>query len=134
MAIKLESMDYIKKYNPEMYDEIEEKLYIEAYGCHFNSWSLECALKGMENEDGTKGGHWTVDQTNSVARSRGYNFKDYNEYDFNYVMNMIYSDYYGVIPDSVDSYYSMAVKFLEDKDFKYGKAYKYYMLVKENNN
>jgi len=127
-----ESLDYIKIYNPEMYEEIEHKLYLEAYGHHFNEWLLECALQGMINEDGTKGGHWTVEQTNSVARSKGLTFSEYNEYDFNYVMNMIYSDYYGVIRDDIDTYYNMSIKFLTDKDFSKGKAYYYYMMVKEN--
>lgn len=124
-----ESMDYIKLYNPEMYDEIENKLYVEAYGCHFNAWSLDCALKSLENEDGTTGGHWTLEQTTSVARAKGLSFNKYNEYDFCYVLNMMYSDYYGAVKDDTDTYIQMAIKFLSDKDAPEGKAYKYYMAM-----
>ena len=104
-------------------------LYKEVYGCHFTKWLLEKALKDMVNEDGTMGGHWTVEQTTMVARSNGIDFKDFNEYDWNYVMNMIYSDYYGSVPNETSVYVKMARKFLEDKDAEYGKALKYYLAM-----
>ena len=58
-------------------------------------------------------------------------FTNFNEYDWNYVMNMMYSDYYGAVPNDVNSYIRLAVKFLEDKDAKEGKAYCYYMAMKK---
>ena len=128
-----DSLDYIKRYDKEMYDTIEHKLYIEAYGPHFTPWLLDCALHSMINEDGSVGPHWTVEQTTSVAKSRGVMFDTFNEYDFCYVMNMIYSDYYGVIKDDIDTYVEMSIRFLCDKDFGKGKAFKYYMMVKESN-
>ena len=41
-------------------------------------------------------------------------------------MNMLYSDYYGAVPDNVESYFKMAKAFLEDKDAPEGKAFRYY--------
>lgn len=41
-------------------------------------------------------------------------------------MNMLYSDYYGSVPDNVDTYFKMAKAFLEDKDAPEGKAFRYY--------
>ena len=46
-------------------------------------------------------------------------------------MNMIYSDYYGAIPNDVSSYVKVAKKFLEDKDGKEGKAFCYYMTMSD---
>lgn len=111
---------------PELYNEAEDLLYKELYGCHFNAWLLEKALSSMENEDGTKGGHWTIDQTTSVARQNGISFDTFNEYDWCYVMNMIYSDYYNLFDNNVTSYVKMAKRFLMDKDAPRGKAYIYY--------
>ena len=123
--IEVRSKDY------EMYERLEMDLYEEVYGCHFNDWMLEKALKCMINEDGTTGGHWTVDQTISVAKNNGFEFDHYNEYDFNYVMNMLYSDYYGAVSNDISTYYKMAKKFLEDKDAVEGKAFKYYIAMKK---
>lgn len=120
----------LKQKDYEMYEELEMNLYKEVYGCHFNSWLLEKALKNMVNEDGTRGGHWTVEQTLSVARNNGVDFNDFNEYDWNYVMNMMYSDYYGSVPNDVSVYARMAKKFLEDKDAEKGKAFRYYFAMK----
>ncbi len=114
----------------EMYEELEEELYITVFGYHFNSWLLEKALSKMVNEDGTSGGHWTLEQTTAVAKSNEIEFKSFNEYDWCYVMNMIYSDYYGSVQNDVDVYAKMSKKFLQDKDSKDGKAYRYWLAMK----
>ena len=122
----LGSLDMIKETNHDLYEDLEMYLYKMIYGCHFSEWLLKKATSEMKNEDGTTGEHWTLEQTNSVARSKGVMFSHYNQYDFNYVMNMLYSDYYGSVPNDTDTYYKMAVKFLNDKDSKEGKAFHYY--------
>lgn len=114
----------------EMYEELEEELYREVYGCHFNEWLLQKALSKMVNEDGSFGGHWTLEQTTSVAKNNGVEFDHFNEYDWCYVMNMLYSDYYGSIPNETSVYLKMAKKFLDDKDAKDGKAYRYWLAMK----
>ena len=121
----------IKETHHDLYDDIEMYLYKETYGCHFNEWMLECATKNMTNEDGTTGGHWSVEQTNIVAKQNGISFTKFNEYDWNYVMNMMYSDYYGAISNDVSNYVKLAIKFLEDKDAKEGKAFCYYIAMKK---
>ena len=114
----------------EMYEELEEELYREVYGCHFNEWLLQKALSTMVNEDGSFGGHWTLEQTTTVAKNNGVEFNHFNEYDWCYVMNMLYSDYYGSIPNEISVYLKMAKKFLDDKDAKDGKAYRYRLAMK----
>ena len=125
------SLGMVKRIDEDVYEDIEMYLYREVYGCHFTKWMLEKALKDMVNEDGTVGGHWTVEQTTMVARSNGISFTKFNEYDWNYVMNMIYSDYYGVVPNETNTYVKMARKFLEDKDAEEGKALKYYLAMSD---
>lgn len=79
---------------------MRERLKIERheamYGPHFNE---ECALKAvskMENEDGSRGEHWSLEETTSIANQYGINLKGekYNKYDWYVALNMIRSDYY----------------------------------------
>lgn len=86
----------------------------------------------MVNADGTKGCHWTLEQTQDVAKQRNITC-DPN--DFWAVMNMMYSDYCQVAKrQSVDTpgfYADMAKAFLDDTDAVDGKAYAYWDCVTE---
>ena len=126
-----DAMSMLKETNPETYESLEMHLYKEIYGCHFSDWLLDKATKNMVNEDGTTGPHWNLNQTTQVAKQSGVSFSNFNEYDWNYVINMIYSDYYGSVPNEVNTYVRMALKFLDDKDAKEGKALKYYLSMKD---
>ena len=81
----------------------------------------------MVNADGTKGCHWTLEQTQDVAKQRNITCEPN---DFWAVMNMMYSDYCQVAKrQSVDTpgfYADMAKAFLEDADAADGKAYLYW--------
>ena len=125
------AFDMIKRnVDEETYDDIELLLYKDVYGYHFTKWLLEKAYCCMENEDGTKGAHWSLEQTNNVAKNNGVTFEHFNEYDWNYVMNMMYSDYYKAGGSDVNFYVELAKAFLMDKDAPEGKALKYYLAMK----
>lgn len=125
-----DTLSMLKETQPDLYEDLEIHLYKSIYGKHFSDWLLDKATKTMINEDGSYGPHWTLEETNSVARNMNLIFKEYNEYDWNYVMNMIYSDYYGAVSNEVSIYASLAKKFLTDKDAKEGKALCYYLSMK----
>ena len=124
-----DAMSMLKETNPQTYEDLEMHLYKEIYGCHFDDFMLNKAVNSMENKDGTRGGHWSVEQTTSVAKQNGIAFTKFNEYDWNYVMNMFYSDFYGVITNDVSFYVKMSAAFLEDKDAPEGKALRYYLAM-----
>lgn len=126
-----EFLDDFKEAHPDKYIMLKNKLYISVNGYHFNKEMLEEAVNNMVNDDGTKGGKWTVNETNSVANSNSVSMKNFNEYDWNYVMNMVHSDYCEVLGDNTTSYIKLAHKFLNDKDAPDGKALRYYMCMKE---
>ena len=44
---------------------------------------------------------------------------------------MMYSDYYGIISNDINTYSKLAKKFLLDKDGKKGKALIYYLSMKD---
>lgn len=86
---------------------MRERLKIERheamYGPHFNE---ECALKAvskMENEDGSRGEHWSLEETTSIANQYGINLKGekYNKYDWYVALNMIRSDYYRAVQNAI---------------------------------
>ena len=91
----------------------------------FTKETAEYAVSKMKNEDGTEGGHWDYDTTTSVLKSKGY---DFNPFDWYYVLNMVYSDYFS--KDQPDEYYfKLAYDFLKDKDAPVGKAKKYFLAM-----
>ena len=71
----------------------------------------------MENEDGTTGARWTMEQTDAVANITGVNVKPCI---WHTAMNMMYSDYYSVAAkyglDRPEFYADLAKAFLMDKD------------------
>lgn len=111
----------LKTENYTKYKSLELDLYKMAYGKHLNEeLALECVSE-MENKDGTKGQHWSVDQTSQYAG-------EFNKWDWYAVMNMMYSDYYNQKFDT-NTYIELAKDWLNDKDVGDGKTLKYYMLV-----
>lgn len=106
-----------------------EAAYVEhaAHPAHLTLEDAKRWTSKMQNADGTIGSHWTLEQTQDVAKQRNITC-DPN--DFWAVMNMMYSDYCQVAKrQSVDTpgfYADMAKAFLEDADAAEGKAYLYW--------
>ena len=73
-------------------------------------------LLNMINEDGTKGAHWSIEQTNK------YKPQGIKDYVWDVALNMVYSDYYSVaVANNVNTpefYVGLAKAFLFDKDAK----------------
>jgi len=71
----------------------------------------------MENDDGTTGPHWTLEQTTAVANSIGVHVDPWIWYA---ALNMMYSDYCKVAKkynlDRPEFYADLAKSFLFDKD------------------
>lgn len=74
------------------------KAYEAEHGPHFNEKHARKAVSKMENEDGTRGPHWSVEETTALASQYGINLGSrFNRYDWFVALNMVYSDYYKVI-------------------------------------
>lgn len=89
-------------------------------------------VNAMMNEDGTKGPHWSLEETRSFKRS-----SDVSDYVWDTAMNMMYSDYYKVAEkygvNRPDFYADLAEAFLNDKDAGDGetKLARYYYGIVE---
>lgn len=49
------------------------KAYEAEHGPHFNEEHARKAVSKMENEDGTRGPHWSVEETTALASQYGIN-------------------------------------------------------------
>lgn len=74
-------------------------------------------MEGLENEDGTKGPHWTMEQVSQLMAQKGWKEEPLRAW---VAMNAMYSDYCGaakkVNANNIDFYVAMAKAFLDDKD------------------
>lgn len=103
------------------------KAYEMEHGPHFNEEHARKAVMKMENEDGTRGPHWSIEETTTLASQYGISLTGkYNRYDWYVALNMVYSDYYRVIMNITGSnntkhYVEFAKAWLNDKDIDEGK-------------
>lgn len=111
------------------------KAYEAEHGPHFNEEKARKAVSKMENEDGTRGPHWSVEETTSLANQYGIRLDEkFNKWDWYVALNMIYSDYYKVIVSIANSahnkyFVDFAKAWLCDKDIDEGKMWFYYVYV-----
>lgn len=114
-------IEEFKTENPMRYNEIKYNIHKMAYGEHLSESMAQEWVSNMENKDGSKGGHWTYDQSKAYAGN-------HDKCDFYAALNMCYSDYYNPKFDT-SVYVQLANDWLDDKDVGAGKTLKYYMLV-----
>lgn len=106
------------------------------YGPHFTEECAHKAVKHMENEDGSKGPHWTIEETERVAAQYGVNLKSekFNKYDWYVALNMIRSDFYRAVvnmtgTDNIKHFVELTKAWLNDKDIEEGKMWFYFKYV-----
>ena len=94
-----------------------DKITMESEASTFTEDDARRWTEHMENDDGSMGAHWTLEQTTAVANSIGVHV---DPWIWVAAMNMMYSDYwesatrYGV--DRQEYYADLAKEFLFDKD------------------
>lgn len=100
---------------------------------HFDRKMAMEWTKGMENADGTKGPHWTMEQTNKAMAD--YNV-DCDPVEFWAVMNSLYSDYCEALKkanaSTLETYVWLAKAWIKDKDAVPDKAAAYFTYVVEH--
>ena len=99
----------------------------EAHRGHLSREEAHEWVRSMEHEDGTKGEHWTCEQTTQVMRNKGYEFEPAEWYA---IMNAMHADYFKVAKmfgvDNIDFYAAMAKAWLCDEDAVEDKARQYW--------
>lgn len=111
------------------------KAYEMEHGPHFNEEHARKAVSKMENEDGSRGPHWSIEETTTLANQYGINLGNkFNRYDWYVALNMVYSDYYKVIvsianSNTVKHFVEFTKAWLCDRDIDEGKMWYYYIYV-----
>ena len=107
-----------------------------SYGPHFNEECAMKAVKKMENEDGSKGPRWSVEEAERIAQQYGVNIngEKFNKYDWFVALNMIRSDFYRAVvsmtgSDNVKHFVELTKAWLNDKDIEEGKMWFYFRYV-----
>lgn len=84
-------------------------------------------MMGLQNEDGTKGPHWSMEQAKQIMTQRGIST---DPMEFWVILNAVYSDYCKVFKkhnmDRADVYADFAAAWLNDKDAQPHKAGRYF--------
>lgn len=110
--------------------------------CHSGELTEKDVMKWasmLENEDGTTGAHWDINQSTAIAEGMGMTWEKVSRPCWWITMNMMYSDYSGVAEKygvSIAEFYAdMARAFLMDKDAPGSKeklAAYYHGIVEKN--
>lgn len=126
-----EQEKFLEKFREIVGDEALMRAYYELYvfvhGCHFVEDTAKFAVAGMLNANHTSGESITKATADEWAKKMGLTWDWYNDWDWYYVVNMIASDFYGVVDQN--TYYKLAKAWLEDKDVPRGKAFRYWCKV-----
>lgn len=116
--------------------ELSTGMYEAINGPHFDESSARKAVKAMENEDGSRGPHWSVEETTSVANQLGINLKSekHNKWDWYVAMNMMWSDYYKAVVamtgnSNTKHFAELAKAWICDKDIADGKMWHYFVYL-----
>ena len=118
-------VDYLKCNDYDEYLCTEYEINKIAHNGHIGEDVAKCWVSKMQNKDGTRGEHWSMEQVANVIKEKGIK---YELTDFYTVLNMMYSDYYNSRFDTA-TYIDLAKDWLEDKDIDGCKLLKYYYFV-----
>ena len=112
---------FIKKFRNLMPEIYIRTMYEEEFGCHIVDRSLyEEAVSLLEwADDKGYGAKFDVDEILKMSNI-DFSNKNYYEFDYAYVVNMLWSDYGHIIPE-LNYILKMAKAYLEDPDYM-GKA------------
>lgn len=109
----------------ESYNDLMCELYVSVHGEHLSEKMAKKYVAKMKNENGTTGETWSIHECDKMAQENGIKYDSFNVYDWYYVLNMLYSDFYKVLGDNIDLYIKMAYSWLHDADVPQGKAFRY---------
>lgn len=130
-----EHMEHLRHTNPGDYNKVITRIKKMFDGDHMSKDMLRKASADFINADGTHGFKWDLEMTTMTAENMGVTFDKYSKEDFNYAMNMMYSDYYCVLArynlNKPSVYVELADAFLDDADAPADKAVRYYKAMSE---
>ena len=124
------AMDALKDYDEELYEKIEMKMYVMAYGYVLTEDMANKIIEEMR----PVGKKWAIDQTTEVKNQ--YGLDKISDVDFYVTMNMAANDNRDTVErfdeteeQRLDMYVHLAKDFILDPDAKEGKVFRYFMKI-----
>ena len=121
--------------------ELAALMYVQRHAPHeheaFTRHEAEEWTEHMRGTDPAKpmGAKWTAEQIRPIAQKYGISGDGEKFWEFYAVMNMLYSDYYGIAKKynvvTADFFADMAMAFISDEDAEPGKVWRYYKYIAE---
>ena len=122
-----ETMDIVKDYDKECYDDLMMKLYRMAYGNVLNKEMAEEIVHKMK----PYGMRWSIEETNDVQNK--YGLDNIRPVDFFIVINSKFNDDKETVDrftrnpeEELEMYVSLTKNFIMDEDAKQDKVFLYY--------
>lgn len=138
-----ERIEKLIKYGSDAEDamELAALMYVQRHAPHeheaFDREEAEEWTARMRGTDPAKpmGAKWTAEQIRPIAQKYGISGDGEKFWEFYAVMNMLYSDYYGIAKKynvvTADFFADMAMAFISDEDAAPGKVWRYYKYIAE---
>lgn len=114
------AMTHIKECDNNMYNKLEDKLYIACYGKVLTDERAKDIVKNMR----PYGMKWTIEDTRNVQSQ--YGLSNIRDVDFFIVMNSAYNDYHDLFDDDVEMYMKYTKAFIKDDDAVEDKVFEYF--------
>lgn len=109
--------ELVVEWRNDMPQQFAKKMYEDEYGCHIvieDMYEEAICLLSWSNEKGS-GARWDANEIIKLSEI-DFSTKNYYEYDYAYVVNMLYSDFCHIFTDA-GYYLKMAKAYLEDRDY-----------------
>lgn len=117
-----DTMEIIKNYDKECYEEYLTKLYEIAYGKKLNRQMAEKIVSEMRpNHE-----RWNYNEIERLQEEKG--ITEISTTEFYIIMNMAYNDYHNIFGEDIDGYIKFTMDFINDEDGKEDKVYKYFTM------
>ena len=115
-----DTMEELKKYDQDCFNEYMMELYKMAYGNTLNKqMAEEIGHKMKQNRE-----KWSIDETQRIMQQYGIN--NVKNADFYVVINSAYNDYRDLFQDDIEKYVRFTMNFIQDEDAKIDKVFLYF--------
>lgn len=115
-----DTMEELKKYDQDCFNEYMMELYKMAYGNTLNKQMAEEIVHKMKPYSEK----WSIEETQKIMQQYGIN--NVKNVDFYVVINSAYNDYRDLFQDDIEKYVRFTMNFIQDEDAKIDKVFLYF--------
>lgn len=118
-----DTMEELKKYDQDCFNEYMMELYKMAYGNTLNKQMAEEIVHKMK----PYAEKWSIEETQKIMQQYGIN--NVKNTDFYVVINSAYNDYRDLFQDDIEKYVRFTMNFIQDEDAKIDKVFTYFTTI-----